>query len=278
MNRSFLLLTLLLLLVGCPQTEAPRHEGTEPGDCSDGADNDADGYFDCKDDGCAGAPACTGGDHTAAKAEPTPAGPSTETADPTAEGSAAKAEPVGHCAPGERAFFSCPVLGGKTLSLCGSDPGPGGWLQYRFGPPGAPELSWPEDRAYGQFTYQHVLHSRSESDTVAFVNGSFLFQVIFQEGGIDQNFAGVLVDKSGEEVSRKECARTPTVDLAALAEVLPAPPRYVAGTYRNERGMVEVKDLGGGRLVVTADVNRGPPSYNMAGFNGVSVQLEGDRG
>ena len=33
-------------------------EGTEPGHCSDGADNDGDGDFDCADDGCAGAPRC----------------------------------------------------------------------------------------------------------------------------------------------------------------------------------------------------------------------------
>ncbi|MBN1336283.1 MAG: hypothetical protein JXB39_10005, partial [Deltaproteobacteria bacterium] len=33
-------------------------EGTEPGDCSDGADNDGDGLFDCDDDGCAGSPDC----------------------------------------------------------------------------------------------------------------------------------------------------------------------------------------------------------------------------
>lgn len=33
-------------------------EGTQPGACSDGADNDADGLFDCDDPSCAGAPDC----------------------------------------------------------------------------------------------------------------------------------------------------------------------------------------------------------------------------
>ena len=33
-------------------------EGTVPADCTDGADNDGDGLFDCDDPGCAGAPAC----------------------------------------------------------------------------------------------------------------------------------------------------------------------------------------------------------------------------
>lgn len=58
--------TIILLYVGCAPKSTDddddgttRIEGTEPGDCSDGADNDADGLFDCNDDGCAGAPDCT---------------------------------------------------------------------------------------------------------------------------------------------------------------------------------------------------------------------------
>ena len=35
-----------------------RLEGSEAGDCSDEADNDMDGLFDCEDDGCEGSPAC----------------------------------------------------------------------------------------------------------------------------------------------------------------------------------------------------------------------------
>ncbi len=33
-------------------------EGQEPGDCSDAADNDGDGDFDCDDEGCFGSPVC----------------------------------------------------------------------------------------------------------------------------------------------------------------------------------------------------------------------------
>ena len=36
----------------------PNFEGDEPGECSDGADNDQDGDFDCEDDDCAGAEDC----------------------------------------------------------------------------------------------------------------------------------------------------------------------------------------------------------------------------
>ncbi len=37
-------------------------EGDEPGECSDGADNDQDGLFDCDDPNCWGAPDCQGDD------------------------------------------------------------------------------------------------------------------------------------------------------------------------------------------------------------------------
>lgn len=37
-------------------------EGQSPGDCTNDADDDADGRFDCDDDGCAGASACQAAD------------------------------------------------------------------------------------------------------------------------------------------------------------------------------------------------------------------------
>jgi hypothetical protein len=43
------------VLAGC---SSARYEGGQAGDCTDGADNDADGAYDCLDDGCASAPAC----------------------------------------------------------------------------------------------------------------------------------------------------------------------------------------------------------------------------
>ena len=46
----------LLCLAGCTQT--PNPEGMNPGECSDGADNDADGYYDCNDIDCMLAPDC----------------------------------------------------------------------------------------------------------------------------------------------------------------------------------------------------------------------------
>ena len=56
MNKIVLiLLPLTISLLSCAEKDE-RLEGQEPGDCSDLADNDMDGYFDCEDDGCVNSP------------------------------------------------------------------------------------------------------------------------------------------------------------------------------------------------------------------------------
>ena len=57
-DLSALSLSVLLLCMS-PGCKDPL-EGENPGDCSDVADNDLDGDFDCNDSGCAGAPDCQG--------------------------------------------------------------------------------------------------------------------------------------------------------------------------------------------------------------------------
>jgi len=70
MNKAYLLTICLLLtsFTGCmgnsedvkddSPVEEILYEGDEAGECSDEADNDKDGLFDCDDDQCAGSPAC----------------------------------------------------------------------------------------------------------------------------------------------------------------------------------------------------------------------------
>ena len=58
-------LGLAVIGVGCSgegtgDSRGTRIEGTEPGDCEDGADNDADGLFDCADPSCEASPLCGG--------------------------------------------------------------------------------------------------------------------------------------------------------------------------------------------------------------------------
>jgi hypothetical protein len=48
----------LVALVAVPANAQDDYEGDEPGECTDRADNDRDGKFDCDDDGCAGSPDC----------------------------------------------------------------------------------------------------------------------------------------------------------------------------------------------------------------------------
>jgi len=57
----WLLLAVPALFMGV-QCTAPVYEGDDPGECSDLADNDVDGDFDCDDSDCAGAPVCAGDD------------------------------------------------------------------------------------------------------------------------------------------------------------------------------------------------------------------------
>ena len=52
------MLSLLFVVSGCDVDV----EGDEPGECSDGTDNDQDGAADCEDSGCAVDVACTGAD------------------------------------------------------------------------------------------------------------------------------------------------------------------------------------------------------------------------
>ncbi len=59
MFKAFL--ATALLFAGCPIDI----EGNEPGECSDDADNDSDGLFDCDDPDCAGASVCDGADDDA---------------------------------------------------------------------------------------------------------------------------------------------------------------------------------------------------------------------
>ncbi len=48
----------LVLALGCLGIGNKDIEGDEAGECSDGADNDQNGLFDCDDEGCFGSPDC----------------------------------------------------------------------------------------------------------------------------------------------------------------------------------------------------------------------------
>ncbi|MFH1462936.1 MAG: MopE-related protein [Pseudomonadota bacterium] len=63
MRRSAIAFLAFSLLTACNEkddTGTHDWEGKNPGECSDGADNDGDGLYDCDDDDCAGSPDCDG--------------------------------------------------------------------------------------------------------------------------------------------------------------------------------------------------------------------------
>ncbi|MCB9670097.1 MAG: hypothetical protein H6734_11540 [Alphaproteobacteria bacterium] len=56
--RSLAVALVITGLSACFVFKKKAREGDDPGECSDDADNDRDGLFDCDDDDCAGAAAC----------------------------------------------------------------------------------------------------------------------------------------------------------------------------------------------------------------------------
>jgi len=74
-------MVLLLLALSCSGDEQEPFEGDDPGECSDDADNDRDGAFDCDDSDCAGSEAC-GETDTGSTGDTGGPGP-TDTAGPT---------------------------------------------------------------------------------------------------------------------------------------------------------------------------------------------------
>ena len=59
MKKIVLISSLSLFAMACSESVGePAGEGSEPGQCEDGADNDDDGYYDCDDNDCFASPAC----------------------------------------------------------------------------------------------------------------------------------------------------------------------------------------------------------------------------
>ncbi|MFK7930798.1 MAG: hypothetical protein AB8H79_21625 [Myxococcota bacterium] len=149
-----------------------------------------------------------------------PASPAAQTSAPAPESPSA-ATGTGHCAPDEKAYFDCPVAGGKHLSLCGG-PDPQD-AQYRYGRLGEPELVFPQTKTggRGQFTVEGRSHVRTEGRVAMFENGGFTYEVSSYSGsgccapgeGEANNFKGVWVHKADETIANIDCTAAPTDQL-----------------------------------------------------------------
>lgn len=93
------------------------------------------------------------------------------------------------CLKDEVDYFSCPVKGGKILSICSNlaevdISGPDSWVQYRFGTPNKVELAFPSEKAESFSRFEgHVFAPRGElmeSTELRFMNGRTYYTVALQ--------------------------------------------------------------------------------------------------
>lgn len=132
----------------------------------------------------------------------------------------------GHCTAAETVFFSCPTSATKVLSLCGGT----GKVQYRFGPPGAPELVHPADHSPAAFSISEESTIRAQATVVRLSNGEVTYAITDSAGGSggpdaeSNNFQGVYVYQNDELLADVRCTESPQTDWAALSAVIAQTP------------------------------------------------------
>ena len=135
------------------------------------------------------------------------------------------------CRAEEQLFFTCQVTGSsKLISLCGSKSldARRGYLQYRFGKPGAVELQFPRDRANTQrvFRYAHYFRAQVDRTEVTFDNEGYRYVVFdYYEGDMKPAVreSGVRVRRHGAAAKETEltCDGKPTSKLSSLESIVP---------------------------------------------------------
>jgi hypothetical protein len=139
------------------------------------------------------------------------------------------------CTPNEGTYFSCVLPKGKIVSLCGSpglDAG-SGWVEYRFGRPGAVELAYPptHDGARARFHYAVADDARTRTHEVGFQNDHVAY-TLFDQAALEAGGRGdgVIVEAIGPDGTRKrvamltcDAAIPARVNLEPLAAVLSGP-------------------------------------------------------
>ncbi|HEY6093657.1 MAG TPA: hypothetical protein VIU93_01770 [Gallionellaceae bacterium] len=123
-----------------------------------------------------------------------------------------------HCSKQEQVVFSCHA-GKKILSLCMSKPvaGQGGYLQYRFGALGRPELIFPKALQPGaeNFFYSTAGYSAGGEGRVRFSIGTYdyvLYSKITsgppRKGGSREKYqsAGMVIRNNKKQIGSLQCA------------------------------------------------------------------------
>jgi hypothetical protein len=137
-----------------------------------------------------------------------------------------------HCSPSEAIIFSCRIKGStKVLSLCGSKElsKDTGYLQYRFGRPGAVELTFPEEKrnSQAQFLFDHYFRFQVDRTEVIFKNGAYTYSIYDSYEGDEKpasRHRGVTIENesgAGPENQDLECTGPVISRLVKLEEVIP---------------------------------------------------------
>ena len=110
------------------------------------------------------------------------------------------------CGRNETTFFSCTTKGGRIVSLCGDgfilehsdfEANDDSWLQYRFGLPGAIELSYPSRRKNSLDKFQgdwgSALQGSVSWRSIAFVSSGIGYKVEYLVPESQKSFEGVRI-------------------------------------------------------------------------------------
>jgi len=133
------------------------------------------------------------------------------------------------CADGEQVLLSWQVIkNAKLVSLCASrDFGKDtGYIQYRFGRPGAIELEFPNARTatQSQFTYSHYFRARVDRTEISFkTDRKYTLSDDYEgEGGKNlHSYTIVIESPDGESETQIKCRPLRPSELAKLGEALP---------------------------------------------------------
>jgi hypothetical protein len=115
-----------------------------------------------------------------------------------------------HCRSDELTVFACPV-GRKTVSLCASaDRSP---LQYRFGPPGRIELSYPEKPTAPReaFMGSLALYGRGGGSYVRFTLAGVTY-TLYRYIGSGHEEDGLVVTRGDKKLMASKCPNFADVD------------------------------------------------------------------
>jgi hypothetical protein len=114
-----------------------------------------------------------------------------------------------HCAPQEKVIFSCATANAKVISLCSSSAltSSDGYLQYRFGRGGKLELIYPATKEHPSkhFQFGQLFYTSAGGKYLKFKNGEYTYILFSVSPKLEDERAGVVVSKSGEEIAYLPC-------------------------------------------------------------------------